>query len=142
MEECRTTEPAVWTLSFQRTTHLPWLNRLPMRFRHVAACHYLAGLDAWLFYDVRMHYTRVVVLRGDAANAEWQEFARDAVLLTISTRRDQNPSGRVGFWCVPAIKHLIGLRSSALLPSGLLRDCLAAGGLPLELRHADISDHN
>lgn len=128
-------EPPVWTLAFQRQTNVAWIRWIARGpYKHVAACCYLPGLDAWLFYDVRLGYTSLSVLAGEAAKLRWCEFARDADLMTIAAapdRRDRRPLARLGFWCVPAIKHLIGLRSSALLPTAFYRDCLAAGGQKL-----------
>lgn len=134
-------QPVVWTLAFQRSTQVPWVRWLAVgRYKHVAACRYVPDLDAWLFYDHRLYDTVVDALpAGPAATAAFAAFARDADLLTIAARPDRAEPRRVfrfAFWCVPAIKHLIGLRSGALRPDTLWRDCLRAGGNPLGRRTA------
>jgi hypothetical protein len=35
---------------------------------------------------------------------------------------------RLGFWCVPAMAHLLGLRGFMFRPNALYRACLAQGG--------------
>ena len=122
-------EPVRWILAFSRETSVPWLKRLPLTYRHVAAFGYVgSGVDAWLFYSWRTDRLQIAAARGDTAvRTLMHAFAKDADLLGIDARREPTLGLRLGAWCVPAVKHLIGLRSRAVTPAGLYRDCLAAG---------------
>jgi len=121
-------EPENWFLVFHPISSTRWLNRLPLRFRHVSAFAYVHAPKVWLFYDVQFWCTRHIILLDDQTSLDFLAAVTEGC--TVLSMRRRGPARfwfRVGFWCVPAIKHLLGLRSSALLPTGLLRDCLAAG---------------
>src|SRR5262245_30080932 len=123
-----------WVLVFQRHADAWWCRWLACgRYKHVQAYAYVPGLKMWLLYDVRQGKTDLVVAR-DGPEAEWliKEFSRGADLISMPVGLSSGQWFRVGFWCVPAIKHLIGLRSGALRPDALWRDCIAAGGVPQE----------
>lgn len=126
-------EPQVWTLCFSRkaSTRLRSLVAFG-RYKHVRAYAYLPGMKAWLFYDVHLGGTTLAVVPdGDVALAVIGEWMLDADLVRI---RHGNSIGfpLPGFWCVPAMKHLIGSRSCALRPSALYRWCLRHGGEPFD----------
>jgi hypothetical protein len=121
-------EPEAWFIVFHPVSATRWLNRLPMRFRHVSAFAYVHAAGCWLIYDVQFWGTRHILLPDNPAALDF--LADFTARCTVLHMRRPGPSRlwfRVGFWCVPAIKHLLGLRSSALLPNGLYRSCLRAG---------------
>lgn len=112
-----------------------WISLLACgRYRHVRACAYVKTTRLWLFYDVTLSPTLVMALPdGDAAAMYFHDFTKGCDLVRIA------PSRRRGLQfspltCVSAIKRLIGLKSRALRPDRLFRDCIAAGGRPLEDR--------
>ncbi|WP_165923541.1 hypothetical protein [Bosea sp. BK604] len=41
---------------------------------------------------------------------------------------ERSPWFRLGFWCVPAMSHLVGLTSTVLRPDALYAACMKAGG--------------
>lgn len=43
---------------------------------------------------------------------------------------ERGPMLRLGFWCAPAVAHLLGIRSCALVPIQLYRDLLRRGATP------------
>lgn len=133
------TEPERWVLVFQRESKVWWVRLLAWgKYKHVAAYAYLPGFKAWLIYDVNMVRTSIVVVPdGDEALGYLYDLTRDADLMAIKRGSGVHRFGRPGIWCmwcVPAIAHLIGLRSGALRPDRLFRDCLRAGGDLLEER--------
>lgn len=122
-------EPDTWFVVFHPTAAAAWMNRLPIgRFKHVSAFAYVHGIKAWLICDVQLHAFRLIALRDnqDALDA-LATITAGCTVLHLKRKDGAKPFFRIGFWCVPALKHLLGLRSSALRPDGLYRDCLRAG---------------
>jgi hypothetical protein len=103
--------------------------RARAKYKHVAAYAYLPGFKAWLIYDVNMVRTSIVVVPdGDEALGYLYELTRDADLMAFKRGDGVHRFGRPGFSACGACrhcKHLIGLRSGALRPDALFRDCLA-----------------
>lgn len=122
-------EPRQWTVVFDRRAATWWMNKAPIgKYKHVRAFGYVPEAKAWIFYDVSLDRTTIrMACDQDAMTlmGEWLAKA-DAILMPVVDRGFPPP--RLGFWCVPAIKHLIGLRSGALRPQRLWDDCLRAGG--------------
>lgn len=127
--------PLSWLLIFHRQSSKEWLDRLiPGRFKHVSAVGYVAEGDVWLFYDVQFDRTLVRAVLGEAGrDACARQIAGNAVLRVAAGGPCLRP-WRFGFWCVPAMKHLIGARTGALLPAHLWRDLVAQGA---EIVHDD-----
>ena len=122
-------EITTWFLAFYGRSSVAWLDRLvPGRFKHVSAFGYSHGARVWVFYDFGFTRARVFVLpAGERANAMLGEWTAEASVLKINSGQGRAPWLRLGFWCVPAMRHLVGVRSGALLPDGLWRDCLQQG---------------
>lgn len=122
-------QPRQWTVVFDRRAATWWMNKAPIgKYKHVRAFGYVSEAKAWIFYDVSLDRTTIQMACDQHAMTlmgEWLAKA-DAILMPAADRGF--PAPRLGFWCVQAIKHLIGLRSGALLPDALWRDCLRAGG--------------
>lgn len=122
-------EPSVWFLVFHERSCRAWLNRRWVgRFKHVSAYGYLPDSRVWVFYDVMLGRTRVAVLPdGPTAEAAVRDLEAEAVTLVMKPRGDRRHRLRWGFYCVPAMAHLVGLETAAVRPDGLFRACLAAG---------------
>ena len=129
-------EPPRWILVFSRKSKVWWVRLLVRgKYKHVTAFAYVPGLDIYLFYDVACDRTGIVVAPNnqETIRGYLAQFTADADLMAAPVMKaTPRPKLRLfGFWCAMSIKHLIGLRSSALLPTALWRDCLRAGGEPL-----------
>lgn len=125
-------EPLTWLVLFQSSTSRRWIDRLvPGRFKHVMAFGWVEKAKAWVSYDVQLGRTHILLMaEADGEKKIGEAFGRDAdaALLRCAVRLSPRPRLMPsGFWCVPAIKHLLGLRSGALRPDALWRDCLAQG---------------
>jgi hypothetical protein len=107
-----------------------WLARnLPFgRFRHASALGKPMGLDLWVWFDVSLHRTRVELIPAafDDTLAELVQAAAEVVSFPVL--RGPPRIGRLGYYCVPSIKHLLGLRGCALTPDGLYRLLIENGG--------------
>lgn len=119
----RPIEPDRWTVVFHVKRASWWVELLAFgRFKHVSAFAYVPLMRAWLVYDVQQAGTSLTVIPDcDSAITLLDKLYGDCVMLSV---RRQEPCGnafRLGFWCVPAIKHLLGVRCGALRPDALYR---------------------
>lgn len=134
-------EPKFWLVAFHEAAGTPWVNWVPGRFKHVSLVAYFHGAKSWVVYDPALVGTRVVLYADTNAGLnELGTWLDDALVVRMPARcqdvaimyeKGGSPLGfwgRLGFWCVPAVRHALGLRSRALLPDRLLRDCLNSGG--------------
>lgn len=132
-------EPERWVLVFQRSSKIWWVRWLAFgKYKHVAAYAYLPGFKAWLIYDVNMVRTSIIVAPdGDEALGYLYELTRDADLVAMKRQAGARRPPIFG-WCAPAIARLMGLPNGALSLRALHRQCLAAGGQPLEQQRAAV----
>jgi hypothetical protein len=125
-------EPYQWFVVFHRTGpnwFIDWL--IPGEFKHVSAFAYCAGFALWLLYNTELNVTRLQLLpHNDRTITALTAYMRDCMVLKV----DKNYStrfgltSRIGFYCVPAIKHLLGVHCVSPLPDGLYRAILRNGG--------------
>lgn len=130
-------EPVEWFVVFHRKAASRLFSLLAFgEFKHVSAFGYCPGFKVWLIYDVQWSGTRLKLLAnteaGKRAIGAWVE---DCDILKIAHQR-QTPgfSSRLGFYCVTAAKHLIGLRCVAVRPDALYRQIIRNGGTPIHDR--------
>jgi hypothetical protein len=128
--------PSRWLLIFEEKSGW-WAARfIPGRFKHVCAAGYVAAIDTWLVYSVERDGTKIGAFRPGPDFDRWLAIAIErARVLRVEARREPAPMPWFTFWCVPAIRHLLGLRCGALWPDQLWRYCLANGAE--EVRDAD-----
>ncbi len=122
-------EPPTWYVVFGQDSRAFWLDKiLHPGFRHVMVFGWVPGRNLWLVYDVSLGRTTVGVV-GKAEIEQWIGWARTRghVLAWRNKRVRREVRWRAGFWCVPAIKHLLGLRCVALTPRQLYRWMLRNG---------------
>lgn len=132
-------EPEWWTVVFHREAATRWASWLAWgKYKHVSAYAYVPFLHVWVFFDVNMCGSHIVVAAdGAPAEALIQTVIAGADLVKIRRRiagRDPVIPPLAG-WCVPSIRRLLGVPGSALRPDAFLRDCLAHGGVPFETDH-------
>ncbi len=125
-------EPTQWAVCFSRKAATPWLTRLPVgKFKHVRAFGCVPHINTWIFFDPALDRTSVKVARGDTARVLMCEFLHEATVIQMPAREPKSLKPRIFGWCVPAVAHLLGLKSSALRPDRLFADCLRQGGVLL-----------
>ena len=132
-------EPVNWTVVFSRRARTRLQHLLIIgRYKHVRAYAYVPFLHVWVFYDVHLRGTSIVVAAdGPPANQMIAIWIEDADLVQISVNKDgiNRLSWPILGFCVPAMKRLLGIRSGTLRPDGFYRDCLRNGGVPFEAEH-------
>ena len=117
-----------WFVAFHSWAPTWWVRLIPGRFKHVCVFGYSGAARTWIFLDTSLAAMRVILLPdGKVAQDMLAHWSADASVLKIRSRDGLPSRLRIGLWCVPAVKLLLGLRSGALRPDGLWRDCLKAG---------------
>lgn len=136
------TAPDTWTLVFSREARTWWASWLALgRYKHVRAYAYVPFLHVWVFYDVHLRGTDLIVAAdGEPAQRMIALWMVKADLLRVRRvdfrdhqvgRENRHCLPLLGF-CVPAIRRLLGIPGSALRPDTLYRHCLKHGALPFE----------
>src|SRR5215469_339744 len=118
-------EPSYWNVVFHPSGTR--LERLILgRFRHVSAFTYIPGVAAWIMIDCQWGGVRVMFIPRIAALVA---YTRGCTV--IKADRVYQPFAiwsRFGFYCVPAIKQLLGLSCVAATPDALYRHLIKHGG--------------
>jgi hypothetical protein len=121
-------EPDYWNICFHPSEH--WATRLLIgRFQHVSAFTYVPGFRAWVIYDAQWSGLRLSFFSHQTAMATFIRYTRGCTVLKFTRMSEQiGPLSRFGiFFCVPAIKHLLGVSCFAVTPDGLYRHLIANG---------------
>lgn len=129
-------EPAEWVLAFygrERGYWADWLSR--PGWRHVGAMGYVphhGEHGTWLHYEVGRTGTAILADPfGDYTAGRLAALRRaGATFLRVEARPSRRWMGRLGFWCVPAVAHLVGVDALCLTPRQLYRHLVARGALP------------
>lgn len=128
LEDCR---PLEWHVVFHRDSSRWWVKWLSWgRYQHVSAFGQVKKTGVWLFYEVMTGRTEVMAVPDDKADPLLGLYASKGCIVRMMAPipADDRLKLKPGFWCVPAIAHLLGLKTCALRPDALLRHCLANGG--------------
>lgn len=128
LAEC---EPAEWFVVFHDKSDKWWVNLLAWgRFKHVSVFGKVPRSGSWVFYDLHSDRAHVLVVGDWEADMAIAYYSMCGPVVRFP-RLLSDASGfvfRPGFWCVPAVAHIIGLRTCALRPDTLYRQILAKGG--------------
>lgn len=127
--------PGAWYAAFfEGGERYWWFPLCKPGFRHVMAFGYCVHAGCWLIHDVSLGRTYVRALRPEAFDAWLAALPSHRTILRVPGPAHEapcpNPGFRLGFWCVPATAHLLGVPSRALRPEGLYRDLIAYGATP------------
>lgn len=120
--------PRLWLVFFGEAASRPWWGRFfRPGFRHVRAAAWFDQTSRWMLFDPTIRGIHIEIETDEAFAARWAElYGSSAAILRM---RSEYGRGALppAFWCVGAVKALLGIRSCALLPHGLYRDLLAQG---------------
>lgn len=120
-----------WFLAFRTDTGDPIARFLTrgQRFRHVSCFGFVHPAGCWTFYDWNLASTMLSVV-PEALADEALAYAIDGATIVrfVPPAVIWRSNPKLGFWCVTSVAHLTGVRSSALRPDALFRDCVAQGG--------------
>jgi hypothetical protein len=118
-------EPTYWNVVFHSSETR--LARIMLgRFQHVSAFTYVPGVGAWIMFDCQWGGVRIALIpRINVLVA----YTRGCTVVKFD--RVYQPFAllsRFGFYCVPAIKQLLGLSCVAATPDALYRHLIRHGG--------------
>jgi hypothetical protein len=121
-----------WYVAFYNDARRHWWSWMCRDgFRHVAAFAYDAEAAVWLVYDVTLSRTVIRALSSSQMDAWVDALPANHRIVRFEAAAQPRPPGlRVGFWCAPAVAHVVGVASRALRPEALYRDLLAQGARP------------
>lgn len=102
-------------------------------FRHCMLLGYDPQLGVWLYYDPTMNGAAVEIFCQDDPSIDMiiQHFAVNGKWLKVKPQKHLFVTGLWRLYCVTAVKHILGIKSSALTPKGLYRDLVKAGATPV-----------
>ena len=105
-----------------------WLTRLlPGRFKHVYAIGWCPEARVFVVVDYAFEGVSVLVVPGSVEGDGWlAQMTAGCGVLEMQAQRTPPRVQRFAL-CTTFVKHLVGLRSGALRPDALWRDCLRNG---------------
>lgn len=124
-------EPTDWFVVFHPETTKWWIRWLAMgRFKHVSCFGFVERAQTWVFYDFHVDRARIYAVGDHESNAVLGYYSKDTVIVRMARPflAEVKTNFPIGGWCVPAVAHIVGLRTCALRPDALFRQCLANGG--------------
>ncbi|WP_457663986.1 hypothetical protein [Sinorhizobium medicae] len=137
LSEC---EPKDWFIVFHEDSPKWWIRWLARgRFKHVSVFGAVPRSNSWVFYDFNLDRSRVYVVADYESDIAIGHFASMGTVVRMARPfgREAEINLRPGWWCVPAVAHIVGLRGCALRPDALFRQCLAQGGEIIEPKGAE-----
>lgn len=110
--------------------HFWWDRWTGPGMRHVQAMRPI-GADAWLLVNPCADRLNVEVVGGAFVDRVIAKAHREGgCVLKFQALDAAERTLRLGGWCVPVVRHLLGIRGCALRPRGLWRDLLRRGAVP------------
>lgn len=120
--------PRLWLVFFGEPQGCPWWGRLfRPGFRHVRAAAWFDQTSRWMLFDPTMRGVHIEIDTDEAFAGRWAElYANSTAILRFRSEHSRGALPPV-FWCVGAVKALLGVRSRALSPFRFYRDLLSVG---------------
>lgn len=121
--------PKEWNVIFYRSSPSRLVRLLAVgTFKHVSALGYVSGTDMWVHVNVSMGRMTVNVFPNSMLDRIMGPLTLNTdVLIFEPEKSDLKLRVRAGWWCVPTVAQLLGIRSCALRPDRLYRQCLNHG---------------
>jgi hypothetical protein len=127
--------PRLWLVFFSECGGAWWTRALRPGWRHVCAAAWFDDQERWVVFDPSRYGIVVQVFRPEQFDLDGLLRSSTAVL-RVGARFDRL-NMPPWFFCVGAVKALLGIRSRALVPLGLYRDLLARGAEIVEVPESD-----
>lgn len=124
-------EPKDWYVVFDPVASAKWIDWLACgRFKHVSCFGFVERAQTWVFFDFQLDRSRLYVVGNHEADILIGAYSTGKTVVRMATPLipDYSKNWTTGLWCVPAVAHILGLKTCALRPDALFRQCLAQGG--------------
>lgn len=120
--------PRLWLVFFS-SGHVPswWSRFLRPGFRHCCAASFYSDLGLWVYFNPTRRGTVIQIFTPDEFGPRFQGLINESAAIVRVRSQHCRRSASAAFFCVGAIKALLGIRSGALVPMGLYRDLLRIG---------------
>lgn len=117
-----------WYIAFYPHHGHWWTKFIPGRWKHCAAFSFSRIARTWVFLDVSIYGVKCIVLpASEDSHLVLAHWTAGAGVLKMPAQCHLAPRPRLGMWCVPFVKHLIGIKGGAVRPDALWKDCLRQG---------------
>jgi hypothetical protein len=118
----------LWLIAFSEGTGRQWWKPLlKPGYRHVCAASYFADMERWLYIDPTYRGLEIEMWKPEDFGARLEQMARDSTLiLRVPSATDRNMPP-LSWFCVGAVKALLGLPTVAVTPWQLSRQLLGMG---------------
>jgi hypothetical protein len=121
----------LWLIFFSNTADNHWWTRfLTPGFRHVTAAAWFATEERWVYFNPTARGTVIEIATDAEFGPRFQQLVQDSTAILLAPSQQQRRYAPAAFFCVGAIKALLGIRCCALGPLGLYRHLLANGAEP------------
>lgn len=105
----------IWYVCFHEG-RAPWAKR----FRHVSLMGH--ANDTWVYIDMQRRGVSVqLIYHHDDVQWFWNTVGKELTVVKFGPARAERAHFMRPMTCVSFAKHVLGIRSSALLPDGLFR---------------------
>lgn len=128
LNEC---EPKDWYVVFHPTSPKWWIRWLAFgRFKHVSCFGFVERAQSWAFFEFHLDRTRIMIVGDHEADILIGNFIEGNTIVRLAKPlgQDLNVNMAAGAWCVPAVAHIVGVKTCTLRPDAFFRQCLAKGG--------------
>lgn len=116
-----------WLIFFWDCGPAWWARAFRPGWRHVTAAAYFAGAERWVYFNPASSGLVFDVQEGEAFQARYEHLMREATAVLRFASVHERGGMPAAFFCVGAVKALLGVRSRALSPAGLYRDLRVRG---------------
>lgn len=131
--------PRLWLIFFGDADRAWWWTRLfRPGFRHVSAAAWFADTERWVYFNPTGPGTVIQVATDAEFGPRFQQLVQDSTAILRMPSRHSRGMCPAAFFCVGAIKALLGVKSRALTPFGLFRHLVAEGAEIVERPEDDL----
>lgn len=120
--------PRLWLVFFSDAHEGSWWRAFLRRgFGHVSAAAWYADAQRWVWFNPTWRGLVIEAAEAEAFGPRFEQLVSSASAILRVRSRYERTGLPAAFWCVGAVKALLGISSRALSPYGLYRHLLARG---------------
>ncbi|MDO8596409.1 MAG: hypothetical protein Q7R45_07280 [Sulfuricaulis sp.] len=120
----------LWLIFFRESEYPAWWVWMLLKpgFRHVMAACWYDDAQRWVLFNPTRHGTTIELFESEEFGGRFGYLLKtSSVVLRMRSRLTDRQTTSAWFFCVGAVKALLGIRSRALSPRALMMDLVARG---------------